>query len=125
MVSYADVIRAAVMQGRRRQWELTLAGGTVLTIRTTLDSDELQGGWAALDEAVAFLTRTRTPPTTRDQAPDAPQRDGQPAAERDSHPSTSRTDHTAQDPAEYLRDPATTPTSGGPNPAPAPTSGAS
>jgi hypothetical protein len=125
MVSYADVTRAAVMQGRRRQWELTLAGGTVLTIRTTLDSDELQGGWAALDEAVAFLTRTRTPPTTRDQAPDAPQRDGQPAAERDSHASTSRTDDTALDPAEYLRDPATTPTSGGPSPAPAPTSGAS
>ena len=66
LVPYADVTRAAVMQGRRRQWELTLAGGSVLTIRTTLDSDELQGGWAALDEVAAFLTRTRTPAAPRD-----------------------------------------------------------
>jgi hypothetical protein len=107
MVSYADVTRAVVMQGRRRQWELTLAGGTVLTIRTTLDSDELQGGWAALDEAVAFLTRTRTPPAVRDTISTG----AQPPA-------------TGPDPAEYLRDLAATPTSGGPTPAPAPTSGA-
>jgi hypothetical protein len=33
-------------------------GGT-LTLRTALDSDELPGGWAALDEAMAFLARTR------------------------------------------------------------------
>jgi hypothetical protein len=76
LLSYSDVTRAAVMQGRRRQWELTLAGGTVLNLRTTLDSDELQGGWAALDEAVAFLTRTRTPagrdlPPTP-ESPDSP-----------------------------------------------------
>jgi hypothetical protein len=56
---------------------------------------------------VAFLTRTRTPPAVRDTISTG----AQPPA-------------TTPDPAEYLRDLAATPTSGGPTPAPAPTSGA-
>ena len=61
-VSFADVADASAMQGRRRQWEVALTGGATMTIRTTLDSDELPGGWTALDDAVAFLARTRMPP---------------------------------------------------------------
>jgi hypothetical protein len=95
---FADITRAAVVQGRRRQWELTTADSSVLTVRTTLDSDELHGGWSALDEAVAFLTRTRMP------APASP-------------------DRAAADVSDPPRDLATAPTSGGTHPAPAPTSG--
>jgi hypothetical protein len=33
--------------------------GRTLSLRAALDSDELPGGWAALDDAVAFLAQTR------------------------------------------------------------------
>ncbi|PRY21061.1 M48 family metallopeptidase [Pseudosporangium ferrugineum] len=56
-VAYADVVNAT--QVKRRSWDLTLGDGGTLTVRGALDSDELPGGWAALDEAVAFLSRTR------------------------------------------------------------------
>jgi hypothetical protein len=69
-VSFADVADASVTQGRRRQWVVAMAGGATITIRTTLDSDELPGGWASLDEAVAFLARTRTPPPSPAAAPE-------------------------------------------------------
>jgi hypothetical protein len=132
LIPYADVTRAAVMQGRRRQWELTLASGPILTLRTTLDSDELQGGWAALDEAVAFLTRTRTPLPARDQPPADPA----PEAASDDFASPTAPDTpfvSTPDPAprisqppgpDPLRDLAATPTSGGPVSAQAPISGA-
>jgi hypothetical protein len=151
---FGDVTRAAVMQGRRRQWELTTAGGSVLTLRTTLDSDELHGGWSALDEAVAFLTRTRMPAPARDQAdPSAPTASLEPSDSHRAEPTApSTTDHAAPfappavasgsrgpvpvpsasragaaDSARSSsggqpRDLATSPTSGGPFPAP--TSGA-
>jgi hypothetical protein len=174
-LSFADVTRAAVMQGRRRQWELTAADGSVLTLRTTLDSDELHGGWSALDEVVAFLTRTRMPAPSRDPASDrdhlaaapasappqasgpskppapptpppgaplvplgasgaaagpfpsssSPATGGQPSAI--DVPPTSSTPGPRRDPDadDFIRDLATAPTSGGPVPAPAPTSGAS
>jgi hypothetical protein len=132
LLPYSDVTRAAVMQGRRRQWELTLASGPILTLRTTLDSDELQGGWAALDEAVAFLTRTRTPLPARDQPPADPA----PEAASDDFASPTAPDTpfvSTPDPAprisqppgpDPLRDLAATPTSGGPVSAQAPISGA-
>lgn len=60
-VRFSDITEASSAQGRRRQWEMTLANGNALTIRPTLDSDELQGGWASLDEALAYVTRTRIP----------------------------------------------------------------
>ncbi|MEV4345765.1 M48 family metalloprotease [Actinoplanes sp. NPDC049596] len=57
-VPFADVASAGA-RGGRRSWEIGLRGGGRLSVRTTLDSEELPGGWAALDEAVSFLTRTR------------------------------------------------------------------
>jgi hypothetical protein len=42
-----------------KSWDLSLRDGGTLTLRAALDSDELPGGWAALDDAVAFLARTR------------------------------------------------------------------
>lgn len=70
-VSFADVADASVTQGRRRQWSVALAAGTTLTIRAALDSDELPGGWTALDDAVAFLAHTRTsPPSTPPSSPE-------------------------------------------------------
>ncbi|GAA0491187.1 hypothetical protein Ade02nite_22950 [Paractinoplanes deccanensis] len=58
-VPFADV--ASVVAGRngRRHWEIGLRDGSRLGVRAALDSEELPGGWAALDEAVSFLTRTR------------------------------------------------------------------
>jgi hypothetical protein len=53
------VATAAVVRGGRRGWEISLHDGRTMTVRSALDSDELPGGWAALDEAVAFLARTR------------------------------------------------------------------
>lgn len=56
-VAYADVARAT--QVKRRSWDLELRDGGTLSVRGALDSDELPGGWNALDDAVAFLSRTR------------------------------------------------------------------
>jgi len=56
-VPYAEVSNAT--QVKRRSWDLALRDGTTLAVRPALDSDELPGGWAALDDAVAFLSRTR------------------------------------------------------------------
>ncbi|MFI7598924.1 M48 family metallopeptidase [Actinoplanes sp. NPDC049681] len=56
-VAYADVARAT--QVKRRSWDLELRDGGTLRVRGALDSDELPGGWNALDDAVAFLSRTR------------------------------------------------------------------
>ncbi|MET8153395.1 M48 family metalloprotease [Actinoplanes sp. NPDC049668] len=56
-VPYADI--AGAIRARRRSWDLSLRDGGTLRLRTALDSDELPGGWAALDDAVAFLSRTR------------------------------------------------------------------
>ncbi|SNY30507.1 M48 family metallopeptidase [Paractinoplanes atraurantiacus] len=58
-VPFADVASAAAVRSGRRQWEIGLRHGGSLSVRTALDSEELPGGWAALDEAVSFLTRTR------------------------------------------------------------------
>jgi hypothetical protein len=38
---------------------MNLRDGGTLSVRTALDSDELPGGWTALDDAVSFLTSTR------------------------------------------------------------------
>lgn len=57
-VAYAEIETAA--QARRRNWTLTLGDGSAMTVRAALDSDELPGGWAALDSAVAFLNSART-----------------------------------------------------------------
>jgi Zn-dependent protease with chaperone function len=56
-VPYAEV--ASATRNKRRSWDLSLRDGGTVSIRAALDSDELPGGWAALDEAVAFLSRTR------------------------------------------------------------------
>jgi Zn-dependent protease with chaperone function len=56
-VPYADV--AGATRTRRKSWSLTMRDGGTLNVRTALDSDELPGGWAALEDAVAFLARTR------------------------------------------------------------------
>jgi Zn-dependent protease with chaperone function len=54
-IPYADV--ATATQPRRRTWSLGLRDGATLTLRAGLDSDELPGGWSALDQAVAYLSR--------------------------------------------------------------------
>ncbi|GAA3949627.1 hypothetical protein Aau02nite_37110 [Amorphoplanes auranticolor] len=56
-VPFAEV--AGATRTRRRGWDLSLRDGGTISVRTALDSDELPGGWAALDDAVAFLSRTR------------------------------------------------------------------
>jgi Zn-dependent protease with chaperone function len=56
-VAYADVVNAT--QVKRRSWALNMRDGGTLSVRTALDSDELPGGWSALDNAVEFLARTR------------------------------------------------------------------
>jgi Zn-dependent protease with chaperone function len=58
-VPYADVAGATRTRRTLKGWDLSLRDGGTLTLRTALDSDELPGGWAALDEAMAFLARTR------------------------------------------------------------------
>jgi Zn-dependent protease with chaperone function len=59
-VPYAEVTGAAQTRRTPKSWDLRLRGGGTLTVRTALDSDELPGGWAAFDDAIAFLSRTRT-----------------------------------------------------------------
>ncbi len=58
-VPYEDVTGAGQVRRTPKTWELRLRDGGTLTVRTSLDSDELPGGWAALDDAVAFLARER------------------------------------------------------------------
>jgi hypothetical protein len=58
-VPFADVATASATRNGRRSWAINLRDGGTLNVRSTLDSEELPGGWAALDDAVAFLTRTR------------------------------------------------------------------
>ena len=58
-VPYADLAGAAQTRRAPKSWDLSLRDGGTLTLRTALDSDELPGGWAALDDAIAFLARTR------------------------------------------------------------------
>ncbi|GAA4598568.1 Zn-dependent protease with chaperone function [Actinoplanes octamycinicus] len=65
-VPFADVAAVTSLPGRRRGWVLGLHDGGSLTLRSSLDTDELPGGWAAWDEAVTFLTGTRQ---TRPQSP--------------------------------------------------------
>jgi Zn-dependent protease with chaperone function len=56
-VPFAEV--AAATRTRRKSWDLSLRDGGTVSIRAALDSDELTGGWSALDDAVAFLSRSR------------------------------------------------------------------
>ena len=56
---FVDVAGATAVRNGRRSWEIALRDGGTLSVRTALDSDELPGGWTALDDAVAFLSRTR------------------------------------------------------------------
>jgi hypothetical protein len=58
-VPFTDVAGASVSRNGRRSWEMNLRDGGTLSVRTALDSDELPGGWTALDDAVSFLTSTR------------------------------------------------------------------
>jgi hypothetical protein len=58
-VPFADVAGATASRTGRRSWEMSLRDGGTLSVRTGLDSDELPGGWSALDDAVAFVTSTR------------------------------------------------------------------
>jgi Zn-dependent protease with chaperone function len=58
-VPFADVAAAAATRTGRRTWEVSLRDGGRLSVRTALDSDELPGGWLALDDAMAFLASTR------------------------------------------------------------------
>jgi hypothetical protein len=58
-VPYEDVVGATQTRRTPRTWELSLRGGGSVTVRTSLDSDELPGGWAALDDALAFLSTRR------------------------------------------------------------------
>ena len=56
-VPFAEV--AGATRTRRKSWDLSLRNGGTVSVRAGLDSDELPGGWAALEDAVAFLSRTR------------------------------------------------------------------
>jgi Zn-dependent protease with chaperone function len=58
-VPYADVTGATQTRRAPRSWDFRLRDGGTLTLRAAWDSDELPGGWAALEDAVAFVTRTR------------------------------------------------------------------
>jgi hypothetical protein len=58
-VPFVDVAGASAVRNGRRGWEFSLRDGRTMSVRAGLDSDELPGGWAALDDAVTFLTRTR------------------------------------------------------------------
>ncbi|GIF15390.1 M48 family metallopeptidase [Actinoplanes teichomyceticus] len=58
-VPFAAVAAVTTLPGRRRGWVIGLHGGGSLTLRPSLDTDELPGGWTAWEDAVAFLTGTR------------------------------------------------------------------
>ncbi len=59
IVPYADVTGATRTRRASKSWDLRLRDGGTLTLRAALDSDELPGGWAALEDAMAFVARTR------------------------------------------------------------------
>ncbi|HEX5199885.1 MAG TPA: M48 family metalloprotease, partial [Actinoplanes sp.] len=54
-IPFADMAGASASRNGRRSWEMRLSDGGTLSVRTALDSDELPGGWTALDDAVSFL----------------------------------------------------------------------
>ncbi|GAA2630441.1 M48 family metallopeptidase [Paractinoplanes durhamensis] len=58
-VPFTDLAGASANRNGRRSWAMNLHDGGTINVRTALDSDELPGGWTALDDAVAFLTSTR------------------------------------------------------------------
>jgi hypothetical protein len=58
-VAYQDVAGAVQTRRTPKSWELRLRDGGTLTLRSALGSDELPGGWAALDDAVAYLAGSR------------------------------------------------------------------
>jgi hypothetical protein len=57
-VPYPAVVAAAQVRRAPKAWRFELRDGALLHVRAGLDSDELAGGWAALQDAVAFLSRT-------------------------------------------------------------------
>ncbi|BCY06041.1 M48 family metallopeptidase [Actinoplanes sp. L3-i22] len=58
-VPFVDVAAVTALPGRRRGWVIGLRDGGSLTLRPSLDTDELPGGWAAWEDAVTFLAGTR------------------------------------------------------------------
>ena len=58
-VPYAEVTGAAQTRRAPKAWQFELRDGGMLQVRAGLDSDELTGGWAALQDAVAFLAAGR------------------------------------------------------------------
>jgi hypothetical protein len=58
-VPFADVTVVAALPGRRKGWVIGVSGGTEVTLRPALDTDELPGGWKAWEDAVSFLAGTR------------------------------------------------------------------
>ncbi|MEU4239892.1 M48 family metallopeptidase [Actinoplanes sp. NPDC026619] len=58
-VPFTELAGASATRNGRRSWEMNLRDGGKINVRTALDSDELPGGWTALDDAVVFLTSTR------------------------------------------------------------------
>lgn len=58
-VPFEDVAGAVQVRRTPRTWDLSLRDGSTLTLRSALGSDELPGGWAALDDAMAFLSSSR------------------------------------------------------------------
>jgi Zn-dependent protease with chaperone function len=72
-VPYTDLAGAARTRRTPKSWDFSLRKGGTLTVRTAIDSDELPGGWAALDDAVTFVAHTATklaaPQTAGDTQP--------------------------------------------------------
>jgi Zn-dependent protease with chaperone function len=58
-VPFVDVAAVTTLPGRRRGWVIGMRDGGSLTLRPSLDTDELPGGWAAWEDAITFLTGTR------------------------------------------------------------------
>jgi hypothetical protein len=56
-VPYTDLAGAMQIRRAPKAWDLSLRAGGTMSVRTALDSDELPGGWAAFDDAVAFLAQ--------------------------------------------------------------------
>ncbi|GIF18946.1 Zn-dependent protease with chaperone function [Actinoplanes tereljensis] len=58
-VPFTELAGASANRNGRRSWAMNLRDGGSINVRTALDSDELPGGWTALDDAVAYLTSPR------------------------------------------------------------------
>ncbi|MEU4694195.1 M48 family metallopeptidase [Actinoplanes sp. NPDC023714] len=58
-LAFADVTSVTAMPGRRKGWVVGVRGGSDVTVRPALDTDELPGGWQAWEDAVSFLAGTR------------------------------------------------------------------